>query len=153
MYLCRQILLATDYMKDRIEHAGVVCGVVAGRVSVRIQQTSACAHCKVAGTCLTSRDQTSKVVEVACQDASAYKEGEPVTVSATTAMAAGALLYAFGLPFLLMIAVLVAVLVATGSEPAAALAALASLVPYYTLLYICRAKLGRTIRFEINKQY
>lgn len=134
-------------MNDRIEHAGVVCGVEAGCVRVRIQQTSACAHCKVAGTCLSSRDTKAKIVEVFTTNE--YKVGDAVRVSASASMAASALLYAFGLPFVAVVAVLAAVVAATGDEALAGVCGIASLVPYYTLLYMCRGKLRRAMRFEI----
>ena len=61
-----------------------------------------------------------------------------------------ALVLGFGLPFLLMIAVLVIVLRIADNEGVAALAALGSLVPYYLLLWWWRDKIQRGISFHIE---
>ncbi|WP_051220169.1 SoxR reducing system RseC family protein [Prevotella sp. AGR2160] len=47
-----------------------------------------------------------------------------------------AIILAYVVPFLLVVAVLVAVIVLTGDEAAGALASLASLIPYYIILHI-----------------
>ena len=61
-----------------------------------------------------------------------------------------ALALGFGIPFLLLIGVLVAVLYITNHEGMAALAAIGSLIPYYFLLWLRRDSLRQQISFHLE---
>ena len=116
---------------------------------MRILQTSACAACKVASHCNASESK-EKIVDVFCCDTTKYETGQEVTVWASKGVANKALLLGFGLPFLLLIGVLVAVLYLTGNEGVAALAALGSLIPYYFLLWLRRDSIRQQISFHLE---
>ena len=137
-------------MSTKISHSGIVESIEDGCVKVRIVQTSACAACKVAGYC-NAADSKEKIVDV-FGDAAAKKlaVGQQVTVTASGQVAAKALLWGFGLPFVLMVAVLVLVLWLTGSEGKAALSGLAALVPYYILLWLLRNRMRQQLAFSIE---
>ena len=136
-------------MRSNISHSGVVESVEDGCVHVRIVQTSACAACKVAGYCNASESK-EKVVDVYTADTQCYSVGQAVTVMASRQVAAHALLLGFGLPFLVLVGVLVVVLQMTGNELWAALAGLLSLAPYYLLLYFFRNRLRDKLSFWIE---
>lgn len=102
-------------MNHKIRHEGIVDSIEEGCVHVRILQTSACASCKVAGYC-NAAEAKEKIVDVFQTKGSSLKVGDAVTVSASGDVAARALLWAFGLPFLLMVTVLVLVLWQTHDE-------------------------------------
>ena len=136
-------------MSEKIKHSGVVEEVTEGRVVVRILQTSACAACKVAGHCSAS-EAKEKLVDVRCADASAYKTGQSVVVSTSRDVANRALLLGFGLPFVVLVGVLFAVLRLTGDEGLAALSGLGALVPYYLLLWLLRDRISRRVSFQIE---
>ena len=136
-------------MQARISHSGIVETVSEGCVRVRILQTSACAACKVASHCNASESK-EKIVDVFCCDTTKYETGQEVTVWASKGVANKALLLGFGLPFLLLIGVLVAVLYLTGNEGVAALAALGSLIPYYFLLWLRRDSIRQQISFHLE---
>lgn len=142
--------IATIVNNEKIRHPGVVCSTGEGRVGVRILQTSACGACKVASHC-NAAEAKEKTVYVDVGDDSLYAVGDSVTVITDGRAGLRASLYAYLLPLVLMVAVLAAVDVLTGSEGTAALAAIGALIPYYMVLYFCRARLGRTIRFEITR--
>ena len=112
-------------MNQRITHSGVVDSMEDGCVHVRIVQTSACAACKVAGYCNAA-------------------------VSTSGQVAAKALLWAFGVPFVLLIVVLVLVLLLTNNEGWAALGALMVLAPYYIVLWLLRDKMREQLAFRIE---
>jgi sigma-E factor negative regulatory protein RseC len=76
--------------------------------------------------------------------------GQTVTVTASQRVAAKALLWGFGMPFVVMVTVLVAVLLLTGSEGLAALSGLLALVPYYGVLYMLRRRLRDQLSFAIK---
>ena len=120
-----------------------------GHVVVRILQTSACAACKVAGHCNAS-EAKEKLVDVRCSDVAAYQTGQQVVVSASRDVANRALLLGFGVPFFLLVVVLIVALRLTGNEGVAALSALGALVPYYLLLWLLRDSIGRQVTFQIE---
>ena len=136
-------------MRSNISHSGVVESVEDGCVHVRIVQTSACAACKVAGYCNASESK-EKMVDVYTTDTQRYSVGQAVIVMASRQVAAHALLLGFGLPFLVLVGVLVVVLQMTGNELWAALAGLLSLAPYYLLLYFFRNRLRDKLSFWIE---
>ena len=137
-------------MDEKITHAGIVEQVDGGRVRVRIMQTSACAACKVAGHC-NAAEAKEKLVDVFTASASQWKVGDAVTVAASRQMATQALLLAFGLPLVIMLAVLLAVLSLTGREGLSALCALGALLPYYGVLWLLRGRLQRRMAFWIEE--
>ena len=136
-------------MSQKISHAGVIESIQGDSIKVRIVQTSACAACKVASHCNAAESKV-KVVDVFCCDTAKYTTGPEVVVWASKDVANKALVLGFGLPFLLMIAVLVIVLRIADNEGVAALVALGSLVPYYLLLWWWRDKIQRGISFHIE---
>ena len=136
-------------MNNRIRHEGIIDSIDEGCVHVRILQTSACAACKVAGYC-NAAEAKEKIVDVFRTDATTMRVGEAVTVSTSGDVAVRALLWAFGFPFLLMVAVLALVLWQTGHEGIAAISGLLSLVPYYGLLFLLRHRMRRKMAFVIE---
>lgn len=142
-------ILDSEFMSDKISHSGIVENVTEGHVVVRILQTSACAACKVAGHCNAS-EAKEKLVDVRCSNVDAYKTGQQVVVSASRDVANQALLLGFGVPFLLLVGVLIAVLRLTGNEGVAALSALGALAPYYLLLWLLRDHIGQRVSFQIE---
>ena len=148
-YLCNCKLEIAILMNQRITHSGVVDSVEDGCVHVRIVQTSACAACKVASYCNASESK-EKMIDVYCDNVAAYKVGQQVIVSTSGQVAAKALLWAFGVPFVLLMVVLVLVLLLTGNEGWAALGALVALVPYYIILWLLRDKMREQLAFRIE---
>jgi sigma-E factor negative regulatory protein RseC len=136
-------------MSNKISHSGVIEQILDGCVKVRIVQTSACAACKVAAHC-NAAESKIKIVDVFCSDNSTYQVGQDVVVWASKDVANKALLLGFGIPFLLLICVLLIALRFTSEEGIAALTALGSLVPYYFLLWLLRKKIQRQIAFHID---
>ena len=137
-------------MSTKISHSGIVESIEDGCVKVRIVQTSACAACKVAGYC-NAAESKEKIVDVfGGATAKELAVGQQVTVTTSGQVAAKALLWGFGLPFVLMVAVLVLVLWLTGSEGKAALSGLAALVPYYILLWLLRNRMRQQLAFSIE---
>ena len=136
-------------MNNKIRHDGIIDSIEKECVHVRILQTSACAACKVAGYC-NAAEAKEKIVDVYRTDVAHLKVGDPVVVSTSGDMAARALLWAFGLPFILMVLVLVLVLWQTGDEGVAALSGLLALIPYYGLLFLLRHRMRRQMAFMLE---
>ena len=137
-------------MSNKITHSGIVKSIADGCIKVQIVQTSACAACKVASHCNASESKV-KIVDVFTRDTNIYQIGQEVTVWASKDVANRALLLGFGAPFLLLICVLMIALKFLGDEGLAALAALASLVPYYLALWVMKDRIQQQISFNIEK--
>ena len=136
-------------MSNKISHSGIIEHILDDCIKVRIVQTSACAACKVASHCNAAESKV-KIVDVFCSDNSTYQVGQEVVVWASKDVANKALLLGFGIPFLLLICVLLIALRFTSEEGIAALIALGSLVPYYFMLWLLRKKIQRQIAFHIG---
>lgn len=61
-----------------------------------------------------------------------------------------ATLWAYAVPVVLLMAVLMLTYSVTQSEGKSAVAAMLSLIPYYTILYLLRDRLQRTFSFRIK---
>ena len=136
-------------MSQKISHSGVIEHIEEDCIKVRIVQTSACAACKVASHCNAAESKV-KIVDVFGCDTTNYSTGQEVTVWASKDVANKALLLGFGVPFLLLVSVLMIALRLTASEGVAALVALGSLVPYYFVLWLLRDRIQRGISFQIE---
>jgi sigma-E factor negative regulatory protein RseC len=154
-YFCRtfakRILQRRDYklMSAKISHSGVIEHIESDCVQVRIVQTSACAACKVASYC-NAAESKEKIIDVFCDAAAKNLQvGQQVMVTTSGTVAAKALLWGFGLPFVLLISVLVIVLSLTSSEGLSALCALAALIPYYFMLWLLRDRMRDELSFQI----
>ena len=143
------VSFSKDTMSNEIAHVGVIDSISEGAVHVRIVQNSACSSCKVASYC-NSAESKEKIIDVVSPDAQQYVSGQPVTVSTTTGNAHKAVFLAFGIPFILMVAVIVIVYLLSADEGVAALCGIASLLPYYFTLYALRERIGSRFAFRIE---
>lgn len=146
-------------MKE-IRHEGIIDSIDSdGHVRVRITQMAACAGCKVAAHCNAS-EQKVKMVDVYEKPAPnpsagegrgslRYKVGDCVVVATSEAAAGRALLLGFGLPLILLLVVLAVMLMAGCNEGVSAITALAVLLPYYLVLWLCRDRIAGNISFRI----
>lgn len=139
-----------DTMSGLISHKGIIDSISEGMVRVSIVQSSACSSCKVASYC-TSAESKEKFIEVKTYDTSSYEVGQEVNVVGTTSMGMKAVVLAFVIPTVLLMAVVIIALTAGASELTAALSGLLSLVPYYILLYMLRGTLEKKLSFWIKE--
>ena len=137
-------------MGTKISHSGIVESISEGCVQVRILQASACAACKVAGHCHASESKEKIVDVLNVRDTSRLKVGDSVTVCASRDVANRALLLGFGLPFLILVFVLLVAFNLLSDEGLAALTALVALVPYYFVLYLLRDRIQQKMAFFIE---
>ena len=137
-------------MSNIISHSGIIESIHEGCVQVRILQTSACAACKVAGRCNASESKEKIIDVMNVRDISQLKVGDSVVVSASRDVANKALLLSFGVPFLILVSVLLIMLKLISEEGIAALVSLLALVPYYVALYFLRNRIQQKIAFSIE---
>lgn len=137
-------------MSNKIRHSGIVDSIGSDCVHVRILQSTACGSCKAKGYCNASESK-EKIIEVyGVADPSAFQKGQTVNIVGSTASGMRAVLLAFGIPFVILITVLFAGSILTTDEGLLALLSISSLVPYYTILYLCRDRLQQKFTFSIE---
>lgn len=138
-------------MTNIIKHQGTVEHIEGTHVQVRIIQTSACSSCSAKSLCHSSESK-EKLIDIYDADAASLVIGQEVTIYGTTSMGMRAVGLAFGIPFLILIAVLVLCYKMTlGNELVSALVALMSLIPYYIFVYTIRNRIKKTFAFKIKQ--
>lgn len=147
-YLCGCFSSILQMNKRQIEHQGVVEHIFPHAVVVSIAQETACAACAAAALCHSSEKQEKKM-EIPVADPSPYRVGQVVTIVGSIGLGLRATLWAYVLPLVLLMCVMIGVAYYTGSEGLAALVSLGSLIPYYILLYLLRGRLQQRFTFQI----
>lgn len=90
-------------------------------------------------------------MQVTVDDPDAYSLGQQVVVMGSEKQGMKAVLMAFGIPLVLLMAGLVTVLAVWSDEKLAALVCLAVLVPYYLVLFLCRDRIRKEFQFTIAR--
>ena len=138
-------------MADKIKHRGIVEKIEGSHVVVRIVQTSACAACSAKGLCNASESK-EKQIDVYEVNAS-YQIGEEVILCGSTSMGMRAVVLAFGVPVLILLAALFITMQVTDDDALlSSIIALVTVIPYYLIIYLMKNKLNKTFSFVIEKQ-
>lgn len=132
-------------------HDGVVVGVAPQQVKVEMHVVSACASCKAHASC-TFVDKAEKIVDVDTPEWKDYTVGDSVIVSVQEGLGLMAVLLAYIVPALLLIAVLAVTSIMSQSELLAATLPILIVVVYYLVLYGFRNRLQRKFSFGIEKR-
>lgn len=136
-------------MSGDIKHYGIVEEVKDGCIKVRIVQTSACATCKIAGHC-TASESKEKLVDVYGENKSNLKTGDEVVVVASQNVGFLAVLLSAVIPLFILVAALAAGIYLTGDEALGAIVGIASLAPYFFIIYALREKIRNKLSFHIQ---
>lgn len=137
-------------MNQIATHDGKVIAVEPGLVRVEMHVVSACSSCKAHEKCAFV-DKDDKVVEVETNDWKEYHEGDTVIVSVNEGLGLLAVLLAYFLPAVLLIAAVVVLSLLTKSEALAAVIPIALIAIYFIILYKLRDSLQRKFTFGIRK--
>jgi sigma-E factor negative regulatory protein RseC len=135
--------------RSSVSHEGVVERMEGETVLVRFIARSACAACHAKGVCSISNSE-EKVVEVKGVKDS-WKAGDHVEVLLEQRQGFTALMYGYGIPLVILMAVLFTVSAITGREGLSALIAMGSLIPYYLIIWIFRKKISGKFEFHIRR--
>jgi positive regulator of sigma E activity len=133
-----------------VAHDGVIEAVSGKNVRVRFVAHSACAACHAKGVCSVS-DSEEKFVDLVTPEPG-LKAGDRVDVLLAQSQGFKAVWYGYGLPLIVLLAVIFTVYAVTGRDAFAALIGLGSLVPYYLVLFVFRTRITRSMEFKLRKQ-
>lgn len=132
-----------------ISHSGVVLKAdEASGITVSLEaRGEGCSSCRVAGLCSAGRD--GRTVTVPYEPG--YASGDSVMVRLDESLSLRAVLLAYVVPVVLVLAAVPLLSAAGAGELAAGAAALLAVAAYYLLLYVFRGRMSRSYRFRISK--
>ena len=134
---------------DIIEHPGVVVATDREMVEVKILQVSACATCHAKGAC-NMADMEEKIIRVEDYTGRPLLPGEKVTLKMQQSAGSRAVVLGYLVPFLVMMAVMIAGSFFIREEGILALVSIGSLVPYFVLLYLNRDRIKKKFVIQIK---
>lgn len=134
--------------KNEVTHTGIVKSVGRDGIIVGIVVQSGCASCQIKGAC-NMAEQTDKELDIRC-DPFAYKVGQQVTVCLKTAQGMNALFLGYVLPFIVLLSVMIILSNFIEDEGVVGLVSLASLVPYYVVLYFFRKQIKKKFTYVVK---
>ena len=136
-------------MEELIRHEGIVQRVDGNRAHVSIVQTSACSACKARSMCMSSESQQKEVDAVMLEPMSV---GDRVEVEVRERLAWRAVLLAYILPFVAMMAVMIALEMLTDwSEAIVGTVSLCAIALYFIVLGMFKHRLQTQFSFTARK--
>lgn len=137
-------------MSQIATHDGKVISVSPDIVKVEMHVLSACSSCKAHEKCAFV-DKADKIVEVETAEWNKYSVGDDVIVSVDEGLGMRAVLLAYLVPAIILVAALVTMSVLTESQALAALVPIALVAAYFLVLYRLRDRLQRKFTFGLTK--
>jgi sigma-E factor negative regulatory protein RseC len=137
-------------MEHLVYHKGTVISVLGTEVCVKIEHTEACGGCANKNSCRMGKPD-EQIITVKTRDARNYCKGEKVNISMKTSLGLKAVLYAYILPLVFLLAAFVIAHHFIASEPVQIILALFPVIVYYIILYKIRHKMEKTFQFYISK--
>ena len=136
-------------MDEMIRHEGVVLSTNGNMAHVEIVQTSACSACKARSMCMSSESQ-QKQMDVEMLEP--MQVGDRVEVEVRERLAWRAVLLAYILPFVVMMAVIAVLDMTTSwSEAIIGTLSLCAIALYYLILSAFKHKLQKQFSFTARK--
>lgn len=135
--------------KERIQHEGIVKSISAQTLEVLINSHSACSGCHAKGACGMS-DMKQKIITT-IRPAGDIQVGDKVMVYASVSNAFYSVFLAYIMPSILIIAAIFFLEKSGSNELTAAISSLILLVIYFFILYLCRNKISKKIKFTVEK--
>ena len=136
-----------------VTHEGVITAIGESSITVEIINKSACAACHAKGFCSASDEKVKEVeVPLTIGNMSAhYQVGDKVLVVLSSSLSFKAVIYAYGVPLVLLLVAMVAGSAAGLSELNVGLLGIGVVIFYYIALAFFKNKLAREFRFSIRK--
>ena len=136
-------------MDEMIRHEGVVVSINGDKAHVQIVQTSACSACKARSMCMSSESQQKEMDVILLEP---VQVGDKVEVEVRERLAWKAVLLAYILPFIVMLAIIAILDFATNwSEAVIGTLSLCGIALYYIGLGVFKHRLQRQFVFTARK--
>ena len=135
-------------MDEPIRHEGIVLAVNDGKALVEIIQTSACSACKARSMCMSAESQEKRIDALMMEP---MKPGDRVEVMVAEKLGWKAVLLAYIMPFVVMLAVIAGLEWVLDSEAVIGSIALGAVAVYYIVLSFFRKRLQKQFSFTVRK--
>jgi sigma-E factor negative regulatory protein RseC len=133
--------------KNTISHKGIVQKSCNESVTVLITAESACSGCHAEGSCSISGKEEKYIVVKGSYE---VNEGDTVTVAMEQSTGFTALFFGYVFPVLPVIISLIVFMSLGFPELVSGLLSIATLIPYYLILYLFRNKINDKFNFSIK---
>ena len=134
---------------SEISHRGRIVSVTPEVTKVQIVSEPACSACHAKGLCSLG-DAKLKEVELPTRGWDNYAVGDEVEVVLRASMGHRAVWLAYVVPLLLLVAALLGILAAGGSELLAGAVAIGVVAVYYGIIWLLRGRLRKDYIFNIR---
>ena len=136
-------------MDELIRHEGIVLSINGEKAHVQIVQTSACSACKARSMCMSSESQNKEMDAIMLEP---MKIGDKVEVEVRERLAWKAVLLAYILPFIVMLAIIAILDFTTNwSEAVVGTLSLCGIALYYIGLSVFKHRLQTQFSFTARK--
>ena len=136
-------------MDEMIRHEGVVVSINGNKAHVEIVQTSACSACKARSMCMSSESQQKEMDVILLEP---MQVGDKVEVEVRERLAWKAVLLAYILPFIVMLAIIAILDFTTDwSEAVVGTLSLCGIALYYIGLSVFKHRLQTQFSFTARK--
>lgn len=136
-------------MEHRISHEGIVTKIEDDTIEVKILSKSACASCNIKSACNMSEMQ-EKIIRIPAPKDKNLSIGKEVKISMGLGQANRAVVFAYVIPLIILVAMIFILSALKINEGISALISIGSLVPYYGILFLFRNKIKRKFEYEIQ---
>ena len=137
-------------MTEEITHTGRIIEITPTVTTVEIVSESACSACHAKGVCGVSSAKI-KHVSVPTSGWDSHAPGDEVTLVLKASMGHKAVAVAYGIPLVLLVAVLALLTLLGFSELTAGLSAISAVGAYYLCIWLFRGRLRNEYTFNIKK--
>jgi len=134
--------------QETIKHKGRITDITPEITTVEIISESACASCHAQGLCGMSESKVKEVL-VRTSPWSTYGVGDEVTLELKATMGQKAVIVGYGIPLVILMAVLLILFQCGVGELASGLAAIGAVAVYYLVIWLLRGKLRNEYIFNI----
>lgn len=134
---------------SEITHRGRIVSITPEFTTVEIVSESACAACHAKGLCSLG-DSKVKQVELPTRGWDNYSVGQEVSVVLRATMGHKAVWLAYVVPLIILVAALLGILSAGGTELLAGLGAIGAVALYYGVIWLMRERLRKEYVFNIK---
>ena len=137
-------------MPDKvITHEGVVTKINPTTLEITIIANSACGACHAKSACGFSESE-EKILTIPKPTDKNFILQQHVNIKMSLRQGNKAVIYAYAIPFVLLITVLFTLIGLHIDEGLSALFAISCLIPYYIVLYLFRQRLQRKFSYEVE---
>ena len=136
-------------MGHRISHEGIITSINEDEVQVKILSRSGCVSCNIKSACNMS-DMQEKIITIPAPKDKNLSIGQEVKISMGLGQANRAVIFAYVIPLIILVAMIFILSTLKIEEGLNALISIGTLIPYYLILFLFRNRLKRKFEYEIH---